>query len=137
MFNKHTQEEQKEKSMGNNNHQETVIAEGVKVEGDFKSQGDVVIDGEVSGSVETAQALRIGDHAIIHANVVAANAVIAGEVEGNLRVTGMLEILASARVQGDVETQTISIAPGATMNGRLSMTTGKSAPAPASASQEA
>ncbi len=112
-------------SMGNNNHQETIIAQGVKVEGDFKSQGDVVIDGEVSGSVETAQALRVGDRAIIHANIVAANAVIAGEVEGNLRISGMLEILASARVQGDVETQTISIAPGATMNGRLSMATGK------------
>ncbi|KKU31673.1 MAG: hypothetical protein UX57_C0018G0022 [Candidatus Uhrbacteria bacterium GW2011_GWE2_46_68] len=113
-------------SMGNNNHQETIIAQGVKVEGDFKSQGDVVIDGEVSGSVETAQALHVGDHAIIHANVVAANAVIAGEVVGNLHISGMLEILASARVEGDIETQTISVAPGANMNGRLSTTTGKS-----------
>jgi cytoskeletal protein CcmA (bactofilin family) len=122
---KHTQEEQHTMPMGNN-HQETIIAQGVKVEGDFHSQGDVVIDGEVSGSVETAQALRVGDRAIIRANVSAANAVIAGTVEGNLRVSGMLEILASARVEGDVETQTISIAPGATMNGRLSMTSGKS-----------
>lgn len=114
------------RSEKNNDHmgtsqQETIIAQGVKVEGDFVSQGDVVIDGEVTGSVETAQSLRIGNSAKIHASVVAQNAVIAGEIQGNLTVHDTLEVLASARLQGDISTKVVSIAPGASINGHLSM----------------
>ncbi len=68
------------------NGQETIIAQGVKVEGDFQSSGDVLIDGEVSGSVVTQQSLRVGEAAVIEANVSAKSAVIAGRVKGNLKV---------------------------------------------------
>lgn len=100
---------------------ETVIAQGVRVEGDFHSQGDVVIDGEVAGSVQTSSALRVGDAARIHADVKAANAVIAGEIQGNLFVSGMLELLATSKVIGDITTKQISVAAGAELNGRISM----------------
>ncbi len=101
---------------------ETIIAQGVKVEGEFTSQGDVVIDGEVIGTVKTASSLRVGESARIQANVTAQSAVIAGEVIGNIQAFERLELLESSKVQGDVETQLISIAPGAVVNGRLTMT---------------
>ena len=118
MFNRSLEED--EHFMGTS-QQETIIAQGVKVEGDFTSQGDVVIDGEVTGSVHTEQSLRIGSSAKIHANVIAENAVIAGEVQGNLRVQDTLEVLASAKLQGDISTRVISVAPGATINGTIAM----------------
>ena len=100
---------------------ETVIAQGVKVEGDFHSNGDVVIDGEVAGSVETTKSLRIGETARIKADVHAQNAVVAGQVQGNLVVDQMLELLSTSDVKGDVTTGRISVAAGAQINGKLTM----------------
>lgn len=108
-------------SMGNNQHQETVIAQGVKVEGDFNSQGDVVIDGEVTGTIRTAGALRVGETAVIEANVSAQTAVVAGSVRGNLQVEERLELLESSRIDGDVSARVLSVAAGAQVNGRISM----------------
>lgn len=101
--------------------QETVIAQGVKVEGDFTSSGDVIIDGEVTGTIQTASSLRVGESAKIHADVGAATAIVAGEIQGNLRVEDRLELLESSIIHGDVECRVLSVAPGATINGRLTM----------------
>jgi cytoskeletal protein CcmA (bactofilin family) len=107
--------------MAHSGDRETIIAQGVKVEGDFSSDGSVSIDGEVTGSVQTAQALRVGDTARIKADVAADSAVIAGEVQGNIRVTNALEILDTARVHGDIDAAVLSVASGAKINGRISM----------------
>ena len=116
MFNKQTQ------SIGRaNTSGETIIAEGVRVEGEFRSNGDVVIDGELNGTLQTAQSLQIGESAVIHADVSAKSAVIAGTVVGNILATDNLELLSSSRVSGDIQTGRISIASGATVNGRISM----------------
>ena len=49
----------------------TVIARGVRVEGDFTSQGDVVIEGEVNGHVTTNSLLTVGNEAKLKAEVAA------------------------------------------------------------------
>ncbi len=100
---------------------ETIIAQGVRVEGDFRSQGDVVIDGEVAGSVETQSALSVGEAAKIHADVKAKSAIVAGEIIGNIFATDMIELLSTSRVKGDIVTARISVAAGAQVNGRVSM----------------
>lgn len=100
---------------------ETVIAQGVKVEGEFTSNGNVIIEGEVTGSVTIAGDLRVGPTARIHADVSAQNAVVAGEIGGNMRVADRLELVESSRVMGDIEAQVLSVAAGATINGKVSM----------------
>ena len=110
-----------EQSMAQQSSNETIIAQGVKVEGDFHSQGDVVIDGEVSGTIETTQALSIGQSARIKADVSAKSAIVAGEIKGNIRATDRLELLATSVVEGDVETANLSIASGARVNGKITM----------------
>lgn len=100
---------------------ETIIAQGVRVEGDFTSEGDVVIEGEVIGSVKTAQHLRVGQAAKIQADVSAADAVVAGEVRGNVTVSGKLELLETSQVMGDMQASVLSVAPGAKVNGRINM----------------
>ncbi len=100
---------------------ETVIAQGVRVEGEFRSSGDIMIDGELNGSLETASALHVGESAVIKADVSAKSAVIAGTVIGNILASESLELLASSHVNGDIQTGRISIAAGATINGRITM----------------
>lgn len=99
----------------------TVIARGVKVEGDFSSQGDVVIEGDVQGNIGASGALTIGSEAHIRADVRAGEAVIAGEVEGNITIQKRLVLKSTARVTGDVSAQTLSIEEGATVTGKFSI----------------
>lgn len=100
---------------------ETIIAQGVKVEGDFHADGDVVIDGEVIGSIKTTRSLQIGVSARIHANVSAATALIAGEVVGDIEAVERVELSSTSQVKGDITTALISVAPGARINGKISM----------------
>ncbi|MEY4744268.1 MAG: hypothetical protein RL272_213 [Candidatus Parcubacteria bacterium] len=106
---------------------ETVIAASVKVEGDFQSQGNVLIEGIVEGSLKTERDLRVGERARITADVSAANATVAGEVRGNLVVSERLELEPTARVHGDVRTKVLVVASGASVNGKIAM--GAEAPA--------
>lgn len=100
---------------------DTIIAQGVKVEGDFVSDGNVTIEGEVNGSVKTAGHLEVGSIAKIKANVTAGEANVAGEISGNLTVNGKLDLLASSRIDGDIEAEVLSVAPGAKLNGHITM----------------
>lgn len=100
---------------------ETVIAASVKLEGDFQSQGNVLIEGVVEGSLKTERDLRVGERARIAADVHAANATVAGEVRGNIVVAERLELEPTARVHGDVRTKVLVVASGATINGKLAM----------------
>jgi cytoskeletal protein CcmA (bactofilin family) len=100
---------------------ETIISASVKVEGDFVSEGNVLIEGSVEGSLRTQKDLRVGEQAKIAANVTAANAVIAGEVKGNVTVSERLELEATARILGDVVTKNLVVASGAVLNGKVTM----------------
>lgn len=100
---------------------ETVIGPSVKVEGDLKGVGNVIIEGELKGTVTTDKDVTVGSEAIVHASVDAASAKVSGKVTGNITVKDHLEITSSANISGDVKTKTISIESGATINGQLSM----------------
>lgn len=104
-----------------NHEPETIIAASVKVEGDFASQGNVLIEGVLEGSLKTERDLRVGERARIDADVYAANAVIAGEVRGNIVVAERLELEPTARLYGDVKTKILVISSGASLNGKISM----------------
>lgn len=101
--------------------QETIIGPTVKVEGDFASEGNVLVLGVVSGSLKTKGNLRVEKGARIKADVEAANAAVFGEIKGNVTVQERLELGASAAVEGDIVTKVLSIEPGAIVNGHCSV----------------
>ncbi len=108
-------------TMAKHNGEETLIAHGVRMEGEFVSQGNVVIEGEMQGSINAAGDLRVGTEAKITADVTAANAVVAGEVRGNMHIAGKLELLATSKVIGDIAVEVLSVIAGAQVNGRITM----------------
>jgi cytoskeletal protein CcmA (bactofilin family) len=107
--------------MAKNTYSETIIAQGVRVEGNFTAEGDVIIEGEVRGTISTAGDLKIGDAARVEADVQAQNAIISGEVRGNLRIAGRLELLATSKFYGDLVANVLSVDAGAMMNGTVRM----------------
>jgi cytoskeletal protein CcmA (bactofilin family) len=100
---------------------ETIIAHGVRLDGDLVAEGDLVIEGEVHGTVKTKGDLRVGDQAMVEANIEAGNAVISGTIHGNIIVRGKLELFPSSQILGDIVTEVLAVGPGARMNGAVSM----------------
>lgn len=103
------------------NQAETIVGPSVKVEGELNSQGNVRIDGQVQGNIQTTQNLAVGEQAIITANVKALNAVIAGKVKGNITIEEALEITETGQIEGDITAKILSIAPGAVFRGQCQM----------------
>jgi cytoskeletal protein CcmA (bactofilin family) len=100
---------------------ETIIGPSLKVKGNFKGKGSIIVEGEVVGTLKTDNHVFIGDKARVVANVDAQTSRIGGTVEGNISVSGHLEIVASARINGDIRCASISIEKGAFLNGKCTM----------------
>ncbi|HAT03653.1 MAG TPA: hypothetical protein DCS29_02630 [Candidatus Magasanikbacteria bacterium] len=100
---------------------ETVVGPSVVVEGDFASEGNILVKGTVSGNVQTGKLLTVERGAKILANVKAGNAIISGSVRGNVRVEERLELTESAQVDGDVVCKILVVAAGALLQGKVSM----------------
>ncbi|MFA6423726.1 MAG: polymer-forming cytoskeletal protein [Candidatus Magasanikbacteria bacterium] len=100
---------------------ETIVGPSVNVEGDFASEGNIIVKGTVSGSVHTSRFLYVEIGAKIMANVRAGNAKISGEVKGNLKIKETLELTSTAKVLGDIEAKVLSVEPGALLFGKVSM----------------
>ncbi len=100
---------------------ETVVGPSVNVEGDFASEGNIVVKGTVSGSVFTSKHLSVERGAKIVANVRAGSATISGEVKGNMKIGGSLELTATAKVFGDIDVKNLKIESGAVLYGKVTM----------------
>lgn len=100
---------------------ETIVSSSMRIEGELKSNGNVKIDGVVSGKVHTSQDLLIGPNAQIDADLIAANAVIGGVVKGNVTVKGSLQLLETGKVIGNISCGTLGIRDGAYFSGACRM----------------
>lgn len=100
---------------------ETIIGPSIKVKGNFHGQGNIIIEGEVEGSVKTDNHLLIGSKANISANISAKSAKIGGRVTGDLIISGFLELDSTAIINGNVQCEQISVEKGAKLNGNCSM----------------
>lgn len=100
---------------------ETVIARGVRVQGDIAVDGNIIIEGEVQGTLTATGDLHVGESAKLEADIKVENATVAGDVRGNLRVIQKLELLPSSKFSGDVTAEIISVGAGAQMNGTVHM----------------
>ena len=107
--------------MSKNGGGETVVAKGVRVEGDFVVEGNIVIAGEVRGTITATGDLNIGAEAKVDADIKCENAIIAGEVHGNMRINAKLDLLPSSKFSGDLAAEVLSVGAGAQINGTVRM----------------
>ncbi len=106
---------------------DTLIAQGCRIEGDVIFEGGLRIDGHVKGHVKgeikldaTAPAhLVLGRSGRISGGVWADYVLIDGLVEGNLHITGRVELLSRARIIGNIHYESLRLQPGATVTGLL------------------
>jgi cytoskeletal protein CcmA (bactofilin family) len=103
---------------------ETVVGPSVKIQGDLNSEGNIRIEGQVSGKVKTSQSVYVGQGAVITADVLAGNAVIGGEIQGNIKITGHLVLQSTAKISGDIACSILRVEDGAQFTGKCVMNGG-------------
>lgn len=100
---------------------DTVIGSGVMVQGDLHSEGDMVVDGELSGNVKTIGNITIGVNALIRGNLAGDNVTVLGSLNGNIIAENEARIGEAGKVIGDIRCSGLSIAAGAIYQGRIQM----------------
>ena len=125
MFQKPINEEHKVHS--NENHQkqhddvETVVGPSVHVDGDFSSEGNILVKGIVSGNVKTSKLFTSEKGSKVLASVKAGDAVVSGAIKGNVKVDERLELTSSAQILGDIECGVFVVEAGALIKGKVTM----------------
>jgi cytoskeletal protein CcmA (bactofilin family) len=105
------------------------IGKSVVVKGELSGSEDLVVDGEVEGSIALrGQSLTIGPNGRVRANVEARNVILHGRVDGDIHASERVELRKSASLSGDITTARISIEDGAFFKGTIDIQ--KPEPAP-------
>jgi cytoskeletal protein CcmA (bactofilin family) len=111
----------KENGSGRTDQIENVLGKSVVVHGDLKADGAFRIDGTIEGGVASKGAVFIGESGVVRGDVSGSDVVIAGQVTGNVSCTGHLEIVATGRVEGDLDAQSVRIETGGVFRGTSRM----------------
>lgn len=101
-----------------------LISSGTEITGDIISNGDIRIDGTVTGTLNIKGKVVIGPTGRIKGEIVCKNSEISGVVDGKLTVGQLLNLKSSSRILGDISTSKLSIEPGAKFSGNCKMTEG-------------
>src|SRR2546421_12535380 len=80
------------------------LDKGTNVTGELEFAGTLRIDGNFHGSIGTNDCLIVGEHAMVHADIKAGEVEIHGQVFGSIVCKRRMEISATGRVRGDIET---------------------------------
>ncbi|MDX1443129.1 MAG: polymer-forming cytoskeletal protein [Gammaproteobacteria bacterium] len=101
---------------------DTLVGSNTRIVGDVHFEGGLHVDGEIEGNVhagEAHSALSLSERGRVVGEVHVSDVMLNGLVEGDVHVTGNLELGARARVEGDVYYNSIRMEAGATVNGKL------------------
>ena len=98
-----------------------MIGAGTTINGDVQSEGDIRVDGTLKGSVSTEGKVVLGREGVIEGDVVCKNADVSGILKAKITVSQLLSLKTSAKLNGDITTNKLSIEPGAEFTGSCSM----------------
>ena len=102
---------------------DTLIARGCRITGELVFRGGLRIDGQVNGDVCAEMPLDaylvIARSGLVRGEIRVGHVVIDGQVVGNLHIAGRVELLARARIIGDIHYLSLGMQPGATVTGQL------------------
>jgi len=107
-------------SQGSN--QKATIGASMTIKGDIRTREELLVDGEVEGSMESQSLLTVGPNGKVRANIKAREVIIYGSVRGNVEVTEKISIRELGSLIGDIKSAGISIDDGAYFKGSIDIT---------------
>jgi cytoskeletal protein CcmA (bactofilin family) len=119
------------------NEGSTVIGKSVVVRGQLSGDEDLFVDGDLEGTITlTENRLTIGPNARVLADLNLRDLVVFGQLTGNVRASGRVDLRQSAVVKGDIQSARLSIEESAVLQGRVELVSPAPGASPSSASAE-
>lgn len=94
-----------------------LLSRGVSIKGTVKFSDELIIDGEVEGTIESTGMLTIGEHASIRGDIRSKSIKVRGTVQGDIVATERCELQAGCALQGDIQAPRLVVDEHATFNG--------------------
>ena len=108
------------------------VSQGIKIKGEISGGEDLFVDGVFDGKIACPNStVTLGPNSFVTADVIAREVIVRGRVEGKLTGTQRIQVWRSARFQGELKADRISIEEGAELQGKL-----EAGKPPATASEE-
>ncbi len=104
---------------------QSVLGPTLRFKGELSADEDLVIHGQVEGSIGLTPRVTIGPQARIKANIHARCIVVEGSVEGDLSGDSSVVVRETAAVVGNIAAPSVSLLEGARFNGSVKMTASK------------
>ena len=103
----------------------TIITAGTLITGEIHGQGDLNLEGQLTGNIEIEGLLFVGEKGSFNGEATAENMIIEGRIEGQIKANTKIEIRGSGHIQGNIICQQIVIAEGAFLDGKVKTKKGK------------
>jgi len=101
----------------------TTIGRAVTIKGDIHSEEDLLIDGQVEGTLELGlHRLVVGPNAQIRATITAREVEVQGVVTGNVEAVERIILRKASKVVGDLKMAGVAIEDGANFKGMIDIT---------------
>lgn len=98
------------------------IGRSISVRGEVSGDEDLLIQGQVDGSVDLGQySVTVGSDGRVKANISARVVTVEGSVEGDLTAQEQIVLRSSARVHGDIRAPRVVLEDGASFRGLVDM----------------
>jgi cytoskeletal protein CcmA (bactofilin family) len=102
--------------------EQTVIGEKISIEGDIRGEEHIVIEGSMKGNVLMEKNnFTIGSKGRVEGEINAQNVKISGQMIGNIKTQGKVEITKEADFMGDIRAKNISVEDGAYFKGSIEL----------------
>ena len=102
-------------------HKCSTLGATLRFKGDLVADEDLVIQGQVEGSILHTRSVTIGAQGRMQGNTRARRIVVEGTIDGNLYALESVTIRPGAVVRGDVFAPRVSVDEGARLSGRIDM----------------
>ena len=98
------------------------IDQGSEFEGKLSFRDTVRIDGKFCGEITSENTLIVGESGEIEADIYSKTVSISGTVAGNVTAENKVVLHKTALITGNIETPSLVVEEGATVNGQINMT---------------
>ncbi len=118
MFNGKSKSEFAAETGGNSTN---LIGNGTTLKGDITCNGDLRIDGTLIGNINSTARVVIGANGLVEGDIHCQQADVMGKIVGTIKIKELLQLKASAVVNGNIYAGKLQIEPAATFNGACHM----------------
>jgi len=99
----------------------SVLGPTLKFKGELTADEDLLIQGQIEGTIKHSSSLTIGEGGKVKADVTAEYIAVEGRVQGDLKGSKCVKIRETARIDGNIISPKVSLVEGATFNGKIDM----------------